>query len=173
MPEIIIAAPEDFPRVRAFYHSIIDEMQHLPWFPCWEKGIYPTDESLQGYLDRSEMRLMIIDGELAAAAALGGRLDCGSKVYWPSGASADECASVNMVAVHPRFGRQGLAKQMVAHLMNLARERGLRALRLDVVDINAPAKRLYTSLGFQYVSSETAVFDDGSSLNFELYECIL
>lgn len=173
MPEIIIAAPEDFPRVRAFYHSIIDEMQHLPWFPCWEKGIYPTDESLRGYLDRSEMRLMIIDGEIAAAAALGGRLDCGNEVYWPSGATENECASVNMVAVHPRLGRQGLAKQMVAHLMDLARERGLRALRLDVVDINTPAKRLYTSLGFQYVSSETTVFDDGSSLNFELYECIL
>ena len=173
MPEIIIASLEDFPRVRAFYHSIIDEMQHLPWFPCWEKGVYPTDESLQGYLDRGEMRLMIIDGEIAAAAALGGRLDCAPEVHWPSEAAENEYATVNMVAVHPRFGRQGLAKQMVSHLMKLARKRELRALRLDVVDINEPAKRLYTVLGFQYVISETTVFDDGSSLNFELYECIL
>lgn len=173
MAEIIIAAPEDLPRVRAFYHSIIDEMQHLPWFPCWEKGVYPSDESLQGYLDRGEMRLMIIDNQIAAAAALGGRLDCGDEVRWPSGASEGEYAAVNMVAVHPDFGRQGLAKQMLSHLMELARERKLRALRLDIVDINEPARRLYTGLGFRYVHSTTTVFDDGSSLNFELYECIL
>ena len=173
MSEIIIAAPEDFPRVRAFYHSIIDEMQHLEWFPCWEKGVYPSDESLKDYLDRREMRLMIIDGKIAAAAALGGNLDCGENIRWISGASECESASVNLVAVHPNFGRRGLAKQMVSHLMTIARERGLRALRLDVVDINEPAKRLYTSLGFQYIDRAATVFDDGSSLNFELYECIL
>lgn len=173
MTKIILAAPEDFPRVRAFYHSIIDEMQHLPWFPCWEKEVYPTDDSLRGYINRGEMRLLTIDGEIAAAAALDNDLDCGDEISWPSGASEGEYATLNMVAVHPRFARQGLGKQIVSHLMNLAREQGLRALRLDVVDINEPAKRLYTGLGFRYVSSTTTVFDDGSSLNFDLYECIL
>lgn len=173
MYDIIIAAPEDFPRVRAFYHSIIDEMQHLPWFPCWEKDVYPTDAGLRGYIDRGEMRLLVIGGEIAAAAALGHQLDCGDNVRWPSGAEDGETAAVNMVAVHPRFARQGLGRQIVSHLMALAREQGLRALRLDVVDINEPAKRLYTGLGFQYVRSATTAFDDGSSLNFDLYECIL
>lgn len=173
MTKIIIAAPEDFPSVRTFYHSIIDEMQHLPWFPCWEKDVYPTDDGLRGYVNRGEMRLLTVDGEIAAAAALGGRLDCSDDLRWPSGAKEGEYAMVNMVAVHPRFGRQGFGKRIVSHLMDLARARGLRALRLDVVDINEPAKRLYTSLGFQYVSSTTTVFDDGSSLNFDLYECIL
>lgn len=173
MAEIILAAPEDFPRVRAFYHSLIEEMQHLPWFPCWEKDVYPTDASLLGYIERSEMRLMIIDGEIAAAAALSRRLDCGRKIRWHSGAKEGEYATVNMVAVHPRFGRRGLGRQMVAHLQDLAREEGLRALRLDVVDFNEPAQKLYISLGFQYVDRETTVFDDGSSLTFDLYEQIL
>lgn len=173
MTEIIIAAPEDFPRVRAFYHSIIDEMQHLPWFPCWEKDVYPTYAGLRGYINRGEMRLTTIDGEIAAAAALGDPLDFAGDVRWPSGAEDGETASVNMVAVHPRFARQGLGRQIVSHLMDLAREQGLRALRLDVVDVNTPAKRLYTGLGFQYVSSTTTAFDDGSCLNFDLYECIL
>jgi len=173
MHEIIIAAPEDFPRVRAFYHSIIDEMHHFPWFPCWEKDVYPSGDSLRSCISRGEMRLLIIDEEIAAAAALGDELDCTDDVRWPSGAKDVETASVNMVAAHPRFARQGLGKQIVSHLMDLAREQGLRSLRLDVVDINEPAKRLYTGLGFQYVSSSTTVFDDGSSLNFDLYECIL
>jgi len=173
MAEIIFAVPEDFPRVRAFYHSIIEEMQHLPWFPCWEKDIYPTDEQLMGYIDRSEMRLLIENGEIAAAAALGGRLDCSSDVRWPSGAAEGEYTVVSMVAVHPRFARRGFAKQLVTHFQQIAREKGLRALRLDVVDINTPAQRLYTSLGFQYADRMTTVFDDGSSLNFYLYEWIL
>lgn len=170
MTKIVLAAPEDFPRVRAFYHSIIDEMQGLPWFPCWEKDVYPTDDGLRGYIDRGEMHLLTIDGKIAAAAALGNLLDCGGDVRWPSGTKEGEYATVNMVAVHPRFARQGLGKRIVSHLMDLARARGLRALRLDVVNINEPAKRLYVGLCFQYVDSMTTAFDDCTSLRFELYE---
>ena len=173
MAEIILAAPKDFPRVRAFYHSIIDEMQHLPWFPCWEKDIYPTDSQLMGYINRREMHLILENGEIAAAAALGGNLDCSEEIRWPSSAAESETAAVCMVAVHPKFARRSLAKQMIAHFQQLARKRGLRALRLDIVDCNEPARRLYTSLGFQYVDRTTIMFDDGSSLCFELYECIL
>ena len=173
MTEIILAAPEDFPRVRAFYHSLIDEMQHLPWFPCWEKGIYPSDETLLGYISRGEMCLRTVDGEIAAAAALSSHLDGGDEILWPSGAKEGEYGTVNMVAVHPRFSRRGFARQMVSHLMEIARETGLRALRLDVVDRNTPAQQLYTGLGFQYVDSMTSVFDDGSSLRFALYELTL
>ncbi len=173
MAEIILAVPEDFPRVRAFYHSLIEEMQPLPWFPCWEKDIYPTDASLLGYIERGEMHLLISDGEIAAAAALGGQLDCGDEIRWPSSATEGEYATVNMVAVHPRFARRGFAKQMIVHLQTLARAKGLHALRLDVVDFNEPARKLYTGLGFQYVDRETTVFDDGSSLTFDLYEQIL
>lgn len=173
MTEIILAAPADFPRVRAFYHSLIEEMQHLPWFPCWEKDVYPTDASLLGYIVRGEMHLLISDGEIAAAAALSERLDCSDEIRWSSSVAESEYATVNMVAVHPRFARRGFAKQMIVHLQTLARAKGLRALRLDVVDFNEPARTLYTGLDFQYVDRETTVFDDGSSLTFELYEQIL
>ena len=173
MYEIIVAAPEDFPRVRAFYHSIIDEMQHLPTFPYWEKDVYPTDESLWGYISRGELRLIVIGNEIAAAAALGGKLDAGGEIRWPSGAADGRHASVNMVAVHPRFARLGLAKLLIAHFQSLAREKGLLALRLDVTDNNLPAQRLYAGLGFQYVDEVTERYDDGSSIRFFLYECIL
>lgn len=172
MYDIIIASPEDFPRVRTFYHSIIDEMQHLPWFPCWEKDVYPTDDALRGYIDCGEMRLLIVDGEIAAAAALGYSPD-GSDIHWPSGAQDGEYATINMVAVHPRFARRGFARRIVSHLIDVARTHSLRAVRLDVVDFNEPAKQLYLSLGFRYVSRATTVFDDGSSLGFEFYEYAL
>lgn len=173
MIKIKLAAPEDFLGVRAFYHSLIEEMEGSPYFPCWEKDVYPSDEQLKGYINRNEMRLLTEDGEIAAAAALGGRLDCSSEVRWPSNAKEGEYSAVSMVAVHPRFARRGFAKQIIAHFQSIARQRGLRSLRLDVVDFNEPAKRLYTSLGFQYVDEMTTVFDDGSSLRFYLYECIL
>lgn len=170
MHQFTLASPEDFPRVRTFYHTIIDEMQHLPWFPCWEKDVYPTDESLRGYIERGEMHLLIIGGEIAAAAALANQIDGTEEIVWPTGATDGEYATLNMIAVHPRFSRQGLGRKIVSHLINLARMQNLRALRLDVVDINEPAKRLYTGLGFRYVTRTTTVFDDGSSLNFDLYE---
>lgn len=170
MIEIIPAAPEDFTRVRTFYHSLIDEMQHLPTFPGWEKDIYPTDASLRGYIDRGEMRLLIADGEIAAAVSLGRHGDGYDRFVWPSGAADGEFGVVGLLAVHPRFARQGFAKRMLRLALELAREQRLKAVRLDVADNNLPAEHLYVNAGFVYADRMTTVFDDGSSMTFHLYE---
>lgn len=172
MTKIILAAPEDFPRVCAFYHSIIDEMQSLPTFPGWEKDVYPTDARLRSYIDRGEMRLLTVDGEIAAAVSLGRHGDGFDQITWPSGAADGEFSVVSLLAVHPRFAHRGFGRKMIQLALDLAREQGLKAVRLDIADNNSPARHLYLGAGFQYVDSATTIFDDGSSMRFEYYEYI-
>lgn len=56
---------------------------------------------------------------------------------------------VKRVVVHPDFRKQGLARLLMEHIINFARERKLDALELHVWEENIPAIRLYESLGFQ------------------------
>ena len=46
----------------------------------------------------------------------------------------------------------------------------MKAIRLDVLKGNAPAERLYTSLGFVYVDTLKLFYEDTGRVDFELYE---
>ena len=60
-----------------------------------------------------------------------------------------------MVATHPDYRRQGLARQLVTSAVNHARELGARLCVLEVLDENEPAYKLYRSLGFEHYDSIT------------------
>ena len=55
------------------------------------------------------------------------------------------------IAVHPDHRRKGIAEALVAGLEEQLRQRGSRALTLEVRDSNAPAIALYEKLGFTQV----------------------
>ncbi len=57
---------------------------------------------------------------------------------------------VKRVVVHPDYRRHGLARSLMEHIITYARtELGLNALDLHVWEGNAPAVKLYETLGFE------------------------
>ncbi|MCL6499491.1 MAG: GNAT family N-acetyltransferase, partial [Firmicutes bacterium] len=58
-------------------------------------------------------------------------------------------ALVEAVAVLPEWRGRGVGRQMMAEALALARRAGRQRVGLYVVEGNAPALRLYTSLGFR------------------------
>ena len=55
------------------------------------------------------------------------------------------------VAVHPDYRRQGIAENLITHLIQELKNRGSHALMLEVRASNAPAIALYEKLGFRQV----------------------
>lgn len=51
-----------------------------------------------------------------------------------------------------------------------ARETGQKAIRLDVIEDNLPAEKLYRKLGFQYITSHRLFYEDTGWYEFHLYE---
>jgi ribosomal protein S18 acetylase RimI-like enzyme len=62
---------------------------------------------------------------------------------------------IGNVSVLPDYRRRGIARQLVAACIDLARQRGATAITLDVIAGNTPAYTLYTSLGFDHFSGFT------------------
>ena len=70
--------------------------------------------------------------------------------YIGSQSSIDESDVMN-VAVHPDWRRQGIAENLIEHLIRELKNRGSKALMLEVRASNAPAIALYEKLGFRQV----------------------
>ena len=68
--------------------------------------------------------------------------------YVCSWRTLDECHILN-VAVHPSFRRMGLASQMIDHLLEIYRERGILHYFLEVRVSNEGAISLYRKYGFK------------------------
>lgn len=72
---------------------------------------------------------------------------------------------VAMVATHPDYRRQGLARQLVTVAINHAKELGAKLCVLEVLDINEPAYKLYRDLGFVHYDSLTRLKLDFGKLS--------
>jgi ribosomal-protein-alanine N-acetyltransferase len=61
---------------------------------------------------------------------------------------ADE-AHISTLAVHPTYRGRGLGRRMLAHLLEVAQERGASEITLEAREANLVARRLYEKFGFQ------------------------
>ncbi len=96
-------------------------------------GWNQTDEDWRLLLELSDACFGIrIDGEVVATATL---VCYGRTMAW-----------LGMVLTHPEFRRMGLARTLVAHVMEYAEKLGVRTVKLDATDEGRP---LYESFGFQ------------------------
>jgi ribosomal protein S18 acetylase RimI-like enzyme len=77
---------------------------------------------------------------------------------------ADE-AYVDGVAVMPAYRGQGVGSGLIAALEVWAIRQGLSIIRLEVVDVNTRAEKLYRDIGFEAIREQT-VWPFGTLLGF-------
>lgn len=80
----------------------------------------------------------------------------GYVIYWELPGELD----IHNVAVHPRFRRQGVARAMLADIIEGATQRGFRRMTLEVRKSNDPAQTLYRSLGFEICGLRKGYYSD-------------
>lgn len=85
-------------------------------------------------VDLSASRVVLADDEIVAITMLAKR----GKRGWIGG-----------VGVVPEHRGKGIGRMMMQEIINVAKEDGLEAVELEVIDTNTPAYNLYLSLGFK------------------------
>lgn len=67
---------------------------------------------------------------------------------------------ITNLAVHPEFRRRGVARALLAAMLDGARRRGVELIFLEVRPTNAEAIGLYGSLGFQVIGRRKGYYFD-------------
>ena len=166
------AEKEDFYKIRSLYWNLIDQEQNDPSFPHWRKGIHPSDEMIQNSIDREELYVLADGDEIVACViANAEKVDGYSDAPWQI--DSDEVIVLHVLAVHPNHRGKGLAQRLVENIIEQERKVGKKTLRLDVIENNTTAEKLYQKLGFQYIQAKTLYYNVVGEMTFKLYELVL
>lgn len=116
----------------AAHVSQIAQLEKLCFSDPWSEKSIETELSC-----RLSLWLVALDGEMVVG-------------YVGSQTVIDETDMMN-IAVHPEYRRRGIAEALIDALVNALREKGSRALSLEVRASNDPAITLYQKMGFSQV----------------------
>lgn len=174
MLDIRAARAGEFAAVRGFYHKLIDMMEGSEFHPRWEKCVYPSDAFLRSSIGRGELYIGLLGCEIAAAMVINGE---GAEGYagapWSVRAADGEFSVIHALGVLPPHHGRGFARELVRAAIDKTRAKGMKALRLDVLNGNLPAVKLYESEGFRFVSRVKLFYEDTGLTDFLLYEYAL
>lgn len=172
MLQVRQALSEDLRAVVVLYDGIIELFQAQTGNMGWRKGVYPTEADFQKAIRAGTLYVGETEDGLAAGMIITQGTD---KSYgdapWRVEAEDEETAVIHTLGVSPRFTGRGLALQMAQGARALAREKGWKALRLDVLKENEPAHRLYRRAGFQYICTKKIFYESVGLADFVIYEC--
>lgn len=165
------AVSEDMPAVLALYDGIIGLFQSQTGTTAWRKGVYPTEADFQRAIQAGTLYVGELEGALAAGMIITQGTDKSyGDVPWQVEAEDRETAVIHTLGVSPAFTGRGLALKMVEGAAALARTKGWKALRLDVLEDNAPAHQLYQRAGFAYIETKQIWYESTGLATFLLYE---
>lgn len=168
------AKPEDFPRIKQFYWNLIDEMHDQNDKIGWKKGIYPTDSFLQESLDREELFVLEEEGILCASVILNSDCNEGyTGVTWSMDCDVDEVLVPHALAVSPSQQGKGIGRYFMGKILELAKEKKKKTVRLDILGTNTAAEKLYTGCGFHFVQAKNMFYEDTGWTEYKMYERIL
>ncbi len=169
--EIIKCTLSDWDRVTDFYNNVVDYLISTINYPRWVRDGYPSRKSVKRAIDRGDQFACIDDGKVVGGFILNddpmGDYGVGD---WEKDLNTGEFLIIHTLATAPDTYKKGIGRFMIEFCIDYAKEKGYKALRLDVVPGNEPAIKLYKKLGFTFAGEK----DLGKNLEaiptFELYE---
>ena len=166
------AEKEDFYKIRSLYWNLIDQEDDDPSFPHWKKGIHPSDEMILDSIVKGDL-YVLADGDEIAACVIANDEKVEGNADAPWQVDSDDIIVLHVLAVYPDHRGKGLARRLVENVIEQERKAGKKALRLDVIENNTTAEKLYQKLVFQYIQPKPLYYDVVGEMTFKLYELVL
>lgn len=153
------AAAADLPAIGGIYEAIFDREERGPAYTNWQRGSYPTPEDAREALEAGTLYVGEEAGALWGVVNLNGvQLPEYDQIPWSIPAEREEVGVIHTLCIHPARSGRGYAKRMVAFCEETARAQGKAVVRLDTWEGNAPANRLYPSLGYRFAGGTEFFF---------------
>lgn len=139
-----------------------------------ENAVYPSEAMIAAAIAEKGQLIGIEEDRIVAACIISHQCsETYSTVKWQVDAAEDEVWVLHALRVAPEAEGRGYAKQLLAHLIDLAPRRGQKAIRLDVME-GYSVERLYRQLGFRYIDTVEILYEDiGFPKRFRLLEKVV
>lgn len=151
------ATSKDAGRCLEIYDAVSDWESAHGKQTCWEKGFYPTMDTVQSGLSTESMYALedSVDGKPIVVA-------CGiinnfqpeyySNFNWNLPCEPGQALVLHTFAVDPGFQRRGYGQTFMSHYHKMAQALGYKVLRLDTVISNQKSQSMYRKLGFSILN---------------------
>lgn len=172
--EIVKAKYEHYNELLQFYNDVVCYLSLNNDYPGWTHGEYPFDENIIDGLNNETLYIGIYENRIVCALIVNHEYALQyQNVYFDIELNYQNVYILHTLAVHPSFLRFGFAKKMLEFVIDKARNNNIAHICLDVYEENIPARRLYESLGFNYIDKVSMGFESLGLNYFCLYEkCI-
>ena len=126
----------------------------------WVRGVYPVRRPAEDAIQRGEMFVEEIDGQIVAAAKINQTQEPAyAHAPWAHPAPEEEVMVLHTLVVSPRLKGAGYGTGFVAFYEQYALDHGCKYLRMDTNEKNQAARSLYRKLGYTEVGVVPTVFN--------------
>lgn len=160
-----LATPDDLPAILTLVRRVVPLMNAAGNFQ-WEDS-YPNEAVFRQDIARQHLWLVELDGQLAGIAALTHN-DQDAEYAQADWDVTEPALVTHRLAVDPAAQGKGVAALLLQKAEELARQQGLRVLRVDTNSENQATQRLFPKLGYRFAGEITLAFRPG--LRFFCYE---
>ena len=154
-----------------FYYKVTGFLDTHINYPKWAHGIYPGRESIRAAIESGTQYSCECEGRTVGAFVF--NTDPAGSYYkgeWQRQLEDGEYMVIHTLAVDPDENGKGIASNMVEYCINSAKTAGFKAVRLDVVPENYPARRLYEKAGFSFAGEKDLDRGIEGIPTFQLFE---
>ena len=172
---IRFAVQDDFHEVMAFYGMMCKVLGEMSFLHDGNKGGYPSEDMVRKAIRDSDLLIGTEGDTIVAAIIMNHEQDPAyGKVHWQVSESPENISVMHALRVSPEVSRQGYGTAMVKRCIDEAGNRGQKAIRLDTLDENTVAQKLYSKLGFQFIETVEIFYEDiGAPHTVFCYERVL
>ena len=149
--EIRAANAFDLDATGRLYNEVVGFLNATENLTGWGNE-YPTRTDAEAALSEGALYVALREKELAGTVILNQKP--AAEYFgepWQVVCEWSEVLIIHTLAVDPRFRRNGIAEALLKFAEALAKQRGLRAIRLDGYRKNEPAFALYEKLGYKFI----------------------
>ncbi len=161
----------DIVRTGRFYDGVVLWLDAHVNYPRWVYRIYPSEHNARSMTEAGSQYICERGDTILAAFALNAEPQ-GSfqKARWSQKLADGSYMVIHALAIDPQLHRQGIGTEIIRFCVNKAKTEGFKAIRVDVVPTNAPARRLFEKNGFTYAGDADLEMGIDDIPFFSLYE---
>ena len=161
----------DFKAVRDNYIEVVKNTPRMEQYARWIYGMHPTDEMIRSYVDNGDMYILKEDDNLVGMIAIVMHQDDDyKKIDWSTNLDNHEVSTLHILAICPEYRGKHLARVLLDKAIELSKENGKKAIRLDVLRSNTPAQGMYEDCGFEYRGTQKSFAENTGWTDFVYYE---